>query len=69
MQAGNNFPTDGATLRVFNALGQLVLEQKYPGDIGATSVQNIDLSAQVQGIYLIEVSGNGYSKIEKVKVK
>ena len=68
-QAGSNFPAEGATLKVYNASGQIVLEQNYPGDIGATSVQSFDLSRNITGIYMIEISGNGYSKNVKLSVK
>ena len=68
-QAGEGFPIDGAKLKVYSASGQIVLERNYPGSTGSTSVQSIDLSAQTHGVYLVEISGNGYYKIEKVIVK
>lgn len=68
-QAGSDFPVDGATLRVYNATGQLVLERNYSGDLGPVSVQQINLGANVQGVYTVEVTGNGYNKIKKVIVK
>lgn len=68
-QAGEGFPLDGAKLKVYSASGQIVLERNYAGSTGSTSVQSIDLSAQTHGVYLVEISGNGYYKIEKVIVK
>jgi hypothetical protein len=68
-QAGNNFPSDGAMLRVFNATGQIVFERNYRGDIGSTSVQTINLSALTQGIYTIQIVGNGYHNNKKISVK
>ena len=68
-QAGEGFPLDGAKLKVYNTSGQIVLERNYPGSTGSTSVQTIDLRAQIHGIYMVEISGNGYYKIEKVIVQ
>jgi hypothetical protein len=68
-QAGEGFPIDGAKLKVYSASGQIVLERNYPGNTGSKSVQSIDLSAQTHGVYLVEISGNGYYKIEKVIVR
>jgi hypothetical protein len=67
-QAGSEFPVDGATLRVFNTTGQVVLKRNYSGEIGANSVQSIDLNNKVQGVYMIEISGHGYFQKEKVIV-
>lgn len=68
-QAGSGFPADGVTLKVYNSTGQLVLEKNYSGDIVPTSVHQINLGANVQGVYTVEVTGVGYSQREKVIVK
>ncbi|MGE5428585.1 MAG: T9SS type A sorting domain-containing protein, partial [Methylococcaceae bacterium] len=68
-QAGEKFPEEGATLRVYNATGKVIVEEIYPGNTGSTTVHAFNLNQQSPGVYLVEVSGKGYSKIEKVILK
>ena len=53
-------------LRVLNIMGEQVSDKKISNSMGGTF--DIDLSAQTQGVYFVEITANGKTVVKKVSV-
>ncbi len=68
-QPGSGYPVDGAMLKVYDSAGRTIYSVGTRGLLAPAEAQSLDMGAFPKGHYLIEISGGGYQKIEKVIVK
>jgi hypothetical protein len=68
-QPGSKFPATGATLKVIDVKGSVLLTKEYSSLLSPLSVQTLELGRLIPGQYMIKVTGEGYKESEKVIVK
>ncbi|WP_372934041.1 hypothetical protein [Mariniphaga sediminis] len=68
-QPGHSYPATGAMLIVYDYGGRAVLTRRYNGDINPQDTQILRLGELVSGLYLIQLTGEGYNESVKVVVK
>ena len=68
-EPGSNFPGDGASLKVYDAAGRIVIAQEITGYLQPEATQTLKMDGLTPGQYLVEVTGNGYNESVKVMVK
>ncbi len=66
-EPSSSWVNEKATLRIYDASGKLFSQKKISALMNAT--YSIDFSGNTEGIYVIEISGNGFREVSRVVVK
>jgi hypothetical protein len=67
-QPGSNFPTNGATLNVYDAVGNLILTEECGRGITSSEIQTLHIGQLVPGPYFVCITGEGFKVSGKVIV-
>jgi hypothetical protein len=68
-QPGSGYPSDGATLKVYDSAGRAIQTATHTGGLAPTETQTLEMGTHPKGHYLVEITGVDYKKIEKVILK